>query len=131
VQIGQKLAWRFNPNKENNIFIKYYKYILENIGDSNPYISITQVKGFRSKTKYNNKDNGLVYTKQDMVIFEVLVSMKKFPYNRGIPIYHKNKDIIDDDIESNISYDKEVEAYLLENDNDYTEVLKNIIANSL
>jgi len=110
LKIGQKVAWRpACPDEEQ-------------------WVCICQVKGFYKKTTYPIRRDCSVYTSTERVVFDVLTKNNNSYQLNSILLGLNRKNEID----SPYSYERELwEVYLLENERDYIEVLKNILVDSL
>ena len=120
LKIGQKVAWKSNLTLGSK-----WKGILP--ADEPGWICICQVKGFYKQTTYPLRRDSSQYTTTERVVFGVLTR------NRGdIASNAFLLDIHKDEIDSAYSYDVSLwNVYLLENEKDYIEVLKNILADSI
>jgi len=129
LKLGQYVAWYFkSPIDENDNF----------------WFCISQVNGFHKKTSYPQKINGLVYQTKELITYDIIVKNNRdkyadlilgvrynFPHHSFRSIFgdHNNKG--NQEIETGYEHDKMFQAWLIENEQDYIEVLKNIIVDNL
>lgn len=131
LKLGQYVAWSLSDNKQSS----YYH---------NSWFCISRVNGFHKKTSYPQKINGLVYQTKELITYDIIVKNNRNKYADFLlgVLYlssapfshfsHHNKDNKDnEEIETGYEYDKMFQAWLIENEQDYIEVLKNIIVDNL
>ena len=114
LKIGQKVAWKYIDNMQIDLE--------KPVG---AWMAVGQVKGFKKKTTYPQRDNGLVYETKEVVVFDTLHVNKSATFIFLLRANDKNE------INSFYDYDRAFfDVYLLEDEKDYIEVVKHLIIES-
>jgi hypothetical protein len=116
LKLGQLLAWRD---------------ILPITIDDDGYqwVCITQVDGFRKQTEYPRTQNGMCYITRDKISHRIIIpkDLDSLDYQFMSIIFRVKGRII----ETDYTYEKDWEAWLLEDEKDYIEIIKNLMVDRM
>jgi len=111
LKLGQKVAWK-----------------MIDIEQENTWACIGQVKGFHKKTTYPRKLGSLVYESTEIIVFDILCKSVSESFGVELLLNHNNRN----EVVSGYKYDNDIfQIWLIENEVDYVEIVKHIIADSL
>ena len=111
LKLGQKVAWHFSD-----------KYVTT---ENDMWACISQVKGFHKKTKYLTQDNGVAYETTEKIVFDILAINHNEMVNF---LLTKNSKM---EIYSDYIYDEVFKIWLIETEQEYLDILKEIMVDNL